>query len=438
MTDTLRQPNSPWTFTQKILFRFFFIYFILYTSPWESLHIIPGISYMIDLSDQAIEWMVIKSNAHFFQVFGIKEVHQVSNGSGDTSFAWATNYFLLAVGAIGAVTWSVMDRKRKSYRQLNYLLCLFTRYSLALIAFGYGISKVLALQMPFPMLSQLATPLGDLLPMRLSWLFIGYSTPYEAFSGVMEVLVALLLLYRRTATLGVMIATAVFTNVMMLNLCYDIPVKLYSMNLVLLCLYLLANEYRRMACFFVLNKPAAGCSVYDQPLTKKWMRVSRIVIKLAVVLLFCQTFYENLEFARSNKLVKAHKDFSPGLYEVTRYVVNKDTMPALLTDSIRWKDLIIENNYMASINNNDTSFRKRYGRGYFNFTVDTLQPVIHFKKTSQATSDICSFRYSLPDSNTICLWGKQKNDSLFIELQRSPRHFQLAEKQFHWLSETNR
>ena len=49
-----------------------------------------------------------------------------------------------------------------------------------------------------------------------------------------------------------------------------------------------------------------------------------------------------------------------------------------------------------------------------------------------------SLRYQVIDSNTIQLWGRQKNDSLFIELKRYNRHFQLADKQFHWLSEANR
>jgi hypothetical protein len=342
------------------------------------------------------------------------------------------------VAGIGAVIWSLVDRKRKSYRQLNYLLCLFIRYSLALIAFGYGMDKIFSMQMPFPLTSQLATPLGDLLPMRLSWMFIGYSTPYQVFSGVMEVLVAVLLLYRRTATLGVLIATAVFINVMMLNLCYDIPVKLFSMNLVLMCLYLLANEYRRIACFFVLNKTAPACSVYDYPLTKKWMRITRIIIKLGIVFLLCKGFYETLQFVREAKATKINKDFKPGVYDVTKYVVNKDTLPALMTDSIRWKDLIIENNGMGSINTKDTLFRRRYGRGYFVFEVDTLQPIINFKKMQQDTAYIFSLHYLRPDSNTLQLWGKQRNDSVFIELKRSARHFQLAERQFHWLSEANR
>ncbi len=438
MQDTLPQQNGSWTLLQKIGFRFFFIYIILYTSPWDSLSIIPGVGYLIDLYNQFFEWAVIKANEHFFRVFNIKHVKPVFNGSGDTSFAWAANYFMLVVAGMAAIIWSLTDWRRKSYRQLNYLLCLFTRYSVALIAFGYGIQKIFALQMPFPMLSHLATPLGDLLPMRFSWLFIGYSAPYEIFSGVMEVLVAVLLLYRRTATMGALIATAVFINVMMLNLCYDIPVKLYSMNLVLLCLYLLANEYRRIACFFVLNKEAAACAVYHYPLTKKWMRVSRIIIKVAIVFLLGKSFYETLQYARESKITTVHKDFKPGVYEVTQYVVNKDTLPALVTDTIRWKDVIFENNQMGSINSGDTLFRRRYGRGYFIFEVDTLQPIINFKKTRQDVTNILSLHYLRPDSNTIQLWGKQKTDSLFIELKRSARHFQLAEKQFHWLSEANR
>lgn len=438
MPDTQERQNNSWNFLQKILFRFFFIYFILYTSPWDSLSFIPGISFVIDGYSQAFNWAVIKSNEHFFQVFHIKHVHQVSNGSGDTSFDWAANYFTLVLSVIGAAIWSLVDRKRKSYRQLNYLLCLFIRYSLALIAFGYGVLKIFALQMPFPLTSQLATPLGDLLPMRFSWFFIGYSAPYQVFSGMMEVLVGLTLLYRRTATLGTLIATAVFINVMMLNLCYDIPVKLFSMNIVLMCLYLLANEWNRIACFFVLNRQAAPCSVYDYPLTKKWMRITRLAIKLFVVFLLCKTSYETVQYYNETKKITNHKDFSPGIYDVTKYVVNKDTLPALITDTIRWKDLVIENNKSGSINTRDTLFRKRYGRSYFSFTVDTLQPIIHFLKFPGDEKPLFSLRYQRPDSNTIQFWGLQRNDSIFIELKSSARHFQLAERQFHWLSEANR
>ena len=43
----------------------------------------------------------------------------------------------------------------------------------------------------------------------------------------MEVFAGIFLLFRRTVTLGLLIATGVFINVMMLNLTYDIPVKYF-------------------------------------------------------------------------------------------------------------------------------------------------------------------------------------------------------------------
>lgn len=46
--------------------------------------------------------------------------------------------------------------------------------------------------------------------------------------------------------------------------------------------------------------------------------------------------------------------------------------------------------------------------------------------------------YEIPDSNTIRLYGMIRKDSMFAELKRTSRHFQLAERQFHWLSEYNR
>jgi hypothetical protein len=115
---------------------------------------------------------------------------------------------------------------------------MIVRYYLAIVALSYGIIKLFVLQMPFPTISQLATPLGDLLPMRFSWLFIGYSVPYQFFSGAMETVAGLLLLYRRTVTAGLFAATGAFLNVAMINLSYDVPVKLFSMHLLFACLFL--------------------------------------------------------------------------------------------------------------------------------------------------------------------------------------------------------
>jgi hypothetical protein len=430
--------DTAWPLWRKIIFRFFFIYLLLFISPWMWLIQIPGVSYVLNLYYEFNNWIVSAANSRFFHIHS-NEVHGPVGGSGDTSQAWAEISLYLIIAVVGCFVWSILDRKRNNYVRLNYWLCLFVRYNIAIVALTYGILKIFGLQMPFPLLSQLATPLGDFLPMRLSWLFIGYSFPYQFFSGLMEVIVGILLLYRRTATMGVLVGTAVFINVMVLNLFFDIPVKLYAIHIVLLCLFLVANEADRISCFFMLNKPAAACNIYEYSYPKKWMRVTRIILKLYIIIMFLGfKFYESWDRYKQMANQPEPKPFKSGVYDVVTYAVNKDTLLPLITDTIRWQDFIFEKGGMGSVKSNDTSFRIRYNRGYFGFTVDSATSTINFKKFSFDNKYFMTLRYEIPDSATIKMWGKKAGDSLYVELKKSKRHFQLAEKQFHWISEANR
>ncbi len=425
--------TTVWPLWRKMIFRFFLILLSFQMVPW--LGTIPYVGYVIDYYEQLMDWIVNFGNRHFFHV---KDVLVPPNGSGDTSYGWAELWTTLSLSLVGSIIWSLFDRKRLNYIHLNYWLCLCTRYYVALVAFTYGFDKVLPLQMPFPNMHQLATPLGDFLPMRLSWMFIGYSGPYQVFSGFMEVFAGLLLLYRRTATLGVLMATGVFINVMMLNLSYDIPVKIFSMQMVLICLFLLANEGKRMFYFFVLNKPAALCSLYFFTYPKLWMRITRVILKLAfIVFAIILPFYNNYGFYKSLSHAGDKKQpVKNGVYEVTVYAVNGHQLPLAVSDTMRWQDVIFENG-LGSARTADTAFRQRYRRGYFAYEEDSVTHILAFKNPlSQNT--IANFRYEAPDTSIIRLWGLEHSDSLYIELKKTNRHFQLAEKQFHWLSEANR
>jgi len=435
-TIAANNPNSQmWPIWKKLLFRFFFVYFFFQFAPWTWLDVVPGFGYLLGLYNNLMDWLVDFANA---KVFHIRPVLIPINGSGDTSYGWAQVCFWFSLAATGCIIWSALDRRRKNYTELNYWLCLFARYYLAMSAFTYGIVKLFAMQMYFPTLHQLATPLGDLLPMRLSWLFIGYSTTYQVFSGVMEVLAGLLLLYRRTASFGVMMATAVFTNVMMLNLSYDIPVKIFSMQLVLVCLFLLANESQRIFYFFILNKAAPVSVIYDFSYRKKWHRISRVVLKVCfVVLAIGMQFYSDLGYYSSEHKPKEKQVIPDGVYEVTSFTINKKIIPLSLSDSLRWQDVIFENN-TGSIKTADTAFRQRYKRGYFIYAVDKVAQIMYLRKQDSDSLPFMNLHYQTPDPNTVKLWGKLRSDSLFVELKRINRHFQLTERQFHWLSEHNR
>ena len=437
MTDLDLSTSPAWPRWRKILFRFFFIYLALQLTPWTWMDGIPGVSYVTKYHYSLNEWIVTTANRYLFH---IKEVLVPMGGSGDTSFGWAqfSTYLLLAF--TGCMIWTLADRRYSHYEKADYWLRTFVRYYIASVSFSYGILKLFAMQMYFPNLSQLATPLGDYLPMRLSWLFIGYSTPYQIFSGAMEVLAGLLLLNRRTVTLGLFVAAGVSINVMLLNLSYDIPVKIFSMHMVLYCFFLLVHDAKRLMQFFVFNKITPPNTSYEITFPKFWMRVTHVIVKVVFIIVTAGlTFYNSWQYYQSGKEAAELEPIRAGIYEVKLFVLNKkDTIPALVNDSLYWKDIVFDKGGQGSVNSTDTLFRQRYRRGYFNYQPDTVAHTLGIKKFSSDSIPILTLRYEIPDDRTIKLWTKLRNDSLYLELARSNRHFQLTERQFHWLSEANR
>lgn len=430
--------NQPWQQWQKILFRFFFIYFILNTEPISWLNGFPGFNYVMNYYYLVIDWMINTFNTYAFH---LRDKLVLPNGSGDTSYSWVQVVMNLSLAVFGTLIWTVIDFKKPNYEKTYYYLRTALRYYVAMIAFQYGIIKLFALQMTFPGLNELATPLGDFLPMRLSWMFIGYSEPYQIFSGIMEILVGLLLLNRKTIRLGSLIGLGVFANVMMLNLCYDIPVKLFSIHIVIYSCILLIPDYKSLLNFFILDKQASAIKkLYIPDFSKKLSKFSRLAIKLLFVVLFIgMTFYSSCQ-QRQEMVQRFEKMPIPrGIYDVKTFVKNHDTIPIKNTDSLVWKDIIFDNSSLISVSSRDTLFLKLYGRGYFYFKSKTNKKELQCYKYSKGDSlYLFTLKYKFKDKNNIHFETKIKNDSLHIDVVKSNRKFQLAEKQFHWLSEYNR
>lgn len=428
-----------WPQWQRILFRFFFVYLGLETAPWFRFASIPPMSWVLRRYDQGLEWIVHWSNAHVFHTW---PTLVEPNGSGDTSWAFTEIKVYLVIATAVCVIWSILDRRRESYTKLLFWLRMSLRYYVAAAALSYGIIKIFLLQMPFPSLSQLATPLGDLLPMRFSWLFIGFSAKYQFFSGSMEMLAGLLLLYRRTITAGLFAATGAFANVVMINMAYDVPVKLYSSHLLFCCLFLLALDAPRLIKFLVLNQPTPPTTAWDWHLARPWqtwgVRAAKVYLIWALLIVRVNDGWQGFQTLRHPP--KAGP-FAAGVYDVRRYIVNRDTIAAATGDTLRWKDVIIDNNSGGSVNTSDAVFWRRYGRGYFRYRPDTATHTVAVWKTSTIPRDstfLFSMRYEVVDTATIRLHTVIRGDSVHVELFRVPRQFQLAERQFHWVSEYNR
>ena len=421
----------------KLAFRFFFIYFLLTIAPWYYLYPIPGAGHFTGGVYQVESWIVETANRYILHVKDTLNAN--GGGSGDTSYAWAQLFTYLIIAVLGSIVWAAVDRKKnRTYPKLEYGLITLVRYFLAMHAFGYGIIKLFALQMPFPNLSQLATPLGDYLPMRLSWMFMGYSTSYQQFAGLMEVIVGVLLMYRKTATLGAAMGAGVFANVFVMNISYDIPVKIFSLQLMVCALFLLAQDWRRLANFFFRNTAAEPTSTYDLVLTSRWTRIARIGLKALFIFYFAlMPFYESRERYQQEANRKELKPIRVGVYDIETMIRNRDTVRMSAGD-YAWKDFIFDYNGLGSVNTLDSMFRQRYRRGYFTYQPDTVTQTIGFKKFMFDTTYMFRLNYRVVNDSTLALSGAVRSDSIYLLLHRSRRHFQLAERQFHWLSEANR
>ena len=433
--NTSEIPIGPWRGWQKVLFRFFFIFYCIFIGPWDFLSLIPGANYVLQYYYQGTDVLVNFFNRNLFH---IPSATKPPNGNGDYPEQWMMVCTCLVLALVGCIIWTLTDSKRKNYNKLNYWFSLGVRYTIILNGISYGIAKIFHLQMPFPNLSQLSTPLGDFLPMRFSWMFIGYSYSYQFFSGAMELLAAILLLFRKTATLGVLVSTGVFLNVMMLNLSYDIPVKINSISLVVLCLYLLAQELPRLYRFFFLEETAPS-NIFVFPFTTKKRRILSTSAKCVFVALALYGQLDYVSFGlNSLSKRKMQAPITAGVYDVITQMKMTDTVTSNMPDSVYWQNIVFDRGYEGSIKTADTRFRQRYGRSYFSFQIDSAAKLISLKRVPGDSVFIAQFSYHIKDSVLIALYSYPRRDSMYLLLRKKTTPFPLAGRPFHWVSETNR
>ena len=192
-----------------------------------------------------------------------------------------------AIALVGAAVWSAIDersKRRTEYQTAYSWLRLLLRFTLALTLLEYGFVKVFPEQFSSPTLYELTGTYGDSTPMHLLWTFIGASTAYTIFSGSMEVIAGMLLLFRRTSTVGAMMAAGVLLNVVLLNFCYDVPVKLYSTHLCLMALFLLLPDVSALWRFLILRRPAELTGVWVPRAERRALRITAHVLQALVVI----------------------------------------------------------------------------------------------------------------------------------------------------------
>lgn len=410
-------PTHSWSPIQKITFRFFFALFILYTFPFP-VDFIPYFAYGYrELWHLVVPWV----GAHILHLPA--PITIFTNGSGDTTYDYVLLLSYVTLALLIAIIWSLLDRRRKSYHIIYHWLRVLVRYYVAFMMFSYGFAKVFHMQMPFPSLSQLVQPFGDKSPMGLAWSYVGYSSAFSAFTGWSEVVAGALLLFRRTTLLGAILSAFVAVNIVAINFCFDVPVKLFSSMLLLMSLFLMAPDVQRLINIFLLNRPTQP-KVYYSYLPKRWMRITAIIIKFLFIVFVVISHVENGIGGQKRYGDKRPKPPLYGIYNTELLVRNGDTIPPLTTDTTRWRQMIIQFEKRAQVKLMNDSIQP------YNFQVDTLL------KTATVFSNKDTLNKVVLHYKADSVYLTLTNDSIYYRFRKYDHtKFRLVSRGFRWVNE---
>jgi len=400
-----------WSNAQKITFRFLFAYVSLF---------------ILLLFTQTLLQAPLRWFADSILGWG-GQFEMKSTGSGDMT----SHYVVLAFNAFLAIAvglaWSIFDRKRPSYNKLFYWFQVILRVFLFNIMIVYGFGKIFKGQFPDPSLVRLLEPVGAMSPMGLAWTFMGHSFAYNIFIGLAEVIGGVLLLYRRTITIGSIVIMGVMINVAMMNFTYDIPVKILSTHLILMALLLFLADSKRIINLFFRNKAVESVTHY-LPYNKR-MKTFISVIKVLVLFIIVGTVtvQSMAKFDITDQLKMDSKFY--GIWEVDQFKKNNETLPPLLGDSYRWRYLILDKKQTAVAKKmNDSLVR-------YQFEDQSERNLVVLRITKP---DTISYKLNVRfiTSEKMELNGTLASDTISMILHRKPMsEFELLNRKFHWVNE---
>lgn len=337
--ETVSSPEitRQWSLATKVAFRFAFCYFLLYVYPRSVGSLGAYVKYnnpIRDLWHAVVPWV----GTHVLRLSG--DFTEVANGSGDQLYDYVLLFCIFITALIGAAIWSWFDRKRPNYEVLYQWMRIVVRLTVAVAMIIYGTDKIFRMQFPEPPLARYVDTIGQLPPMTLLWTMMGYSHAYSFFGGVGEMTGAVLLLVPRTTSLGSVVTLGVMSNVLMLNLCYDVPRKIYSIHLILFCLFLLLPDMRRIADFFIFNRKTRltrPVAVFKDKKLNYGMLALQVGIGITTIIYGSYSAHQDA--------IKNETYIQPqlrGIWSVEQFVLDNQPRPPLLTDTERWRYAIFD------------------------------------------------------------------------------------------------
>lgn len=431
------EENSTWTKPEIFLFRLSFVFFIVLSIPFNI------------LSFQHIAAR-IWSFQSFYQLATFQTSFITETPVTGVNLTGYYNWLIaFVIALIAALIWQKLSPAKKAYPQLYYWLRVLLRYRLALAIIATGIVKLFPIQLPLPTLSDLHTPYGDFLPWKIYFLSTSVSSAYYVLSlGLLEIAAGLLLIYHRTVAIGAGLAIALLLNIVLVNFAYGIGNQVYSSFLLLIAIFILSYDLPRIFNLFFLEVR----SLADRfvPRYTPFLKKSRKYLQLTFLLVlfgFGLATYGAWKNTRYPYPVSKGLANTEGVYDVSKFVLNNDTIPYSLSDPDRWQNVVFEKWNTISIRDNkpvkidrlrpeityqDNKERNfedlgNGGRHFYRYQTDAdSNKIILENKTD--VNDGYTFALSRQGDQEITLKGFNKNgDSLSVVLTRVAKTYLLKE-----------
>ena len=416
--------RQAWGRGTLVAFRFAFVYVILYCFPLPE-----------DLSDLpwnpgAVAWRAVVPwiGAHLLRLS--EPISLEDFGSGDTTYFFVRLLSITVLAVVTTIVWSIVDRRRREHAVLHAWFRVYLRHVLAFVMVWYGLLKVMGVQFPAPNADQLLQTYAESSPMGLMWRFVGSSAAYRAFGGALELLGAALLLYPATTTLGALVVAGVMSNVAMMNLCYDVAVKLGSIHCVLFACLLVAPDLRRLARFFVLHLPTEGApevALFTKPRQRRAALAIKLVLTVGVV---AQAVFDVTKTRRD--LYPPPREGSPeGAFEVETFTRDGREVPPLVGDATRWQRVSFFGNKLGRALTMDRSTRV-----VFFHADDLASHTTTLTKRADPPVPLGTLHYAEQDAATLTLSGTLEGAPVEIRLKKiDTSKMPLLSRGFHWISE---
>jgi hypothetical protein len=274
----------------------------------------------------------------------------------------------------------------------------------------------------------LVRPVGDLSLTDLLWVFVGASTPYQMFAGWAELLAGLLLVVPQTTTLGALVAVADMVQVFVLNMTYDFGLKQISFHLILMSLFLLAPEVRRLAAVFVLNRaaePPAYAPLFRTARANRMVGAAQVAFGLCLVGMFTNL---SLRFYAADGGPGAPRSPLRGIWAVERMAVDGAARPPIENDYDRqWRRVIFD---FA-----DRMYFQRWDDSYaaYGVSLDEARRTLALTKGASKAWR-ASFSYERPALDRLIIEGTMDGSRIRAEPQLVERDtFRLLNSSFRWV-----